>query len=148
MTETKPTIIDGIADDQVLRRFAKYVERLESVPDASTTLFDQFASPAAARAYAAFVLYVSDTAEYSDLIHKFADRYIGSYDSWDTACEELHQLARVDESITETDLKELRGIPILELPGWAEAEIRRRIQHDYWVISTTSGTLYVFYRAD
>lgn len=146
MTETKQTSADGIADDAVLKRFTKYVERLESNPDASKHLFVEFNKPLDAEAYAAFVLHFPTTDHYSNLIHEFDDRYIGSFETWQDMLRQLHAKRLLNKPTSFKVIEAMQGIPMLDLRDWVDQEIRRQIESKFVVVSTTQGTCHVFKR--
>ena len=146
MTETKQTSADGIADDAVLKRFTKYVERLESNPDASEHLFAEFNKPLDAEAYAAFVLHNSETDNYRDLIHEFEDRYVASFDTWEDMLRQLHAKRLLNKPTRFKVIEAMQGIPMLDLRDWVDQEIRRQIESKFVVVSTTQGTCHLFKR--
>ena len=146
MTETKQTSADGIADDAVLRQFTKYVERLGCYLDAPPELVSVFSTDVGAEAYAAFVLHFPTTDHYSNLIHEFDDRYIGSFETWQDMLRQLHAKRLLNKPTSFKVIEAMQGIPILDLRDWVEQEIRRQIESKFVVVSTTQGTCHVFKR--
>ena len=146
MTETKQTSADGIADDAVLKRFTKYVERLGCCLDASPELVGAFSTEVGAEAYAAFVLHFPGTDQYSNLIHEFDDRYKGSYETWQDMLRQLHVKHLLTTPTRFKVIEAMQGIPILDLRDWVDQEIRRQIESKFVVVSTTQGTCHLFKR--
>ena len=146
MTETKQTSTVGIADDAVLNRFTKYVERLGCHLDAPPELVGAFSTEVGAEAYAAFVLHFPTTDHYSNLIHEFDDRYIGSFETWQDMLLQLHAKHLLNKPTRFKVIEAMQGIPMLDLRDWVDQEIRRQIESKFVVVSTTQGTCHVFKR--
>ncbi len=147
MRETKQPEVVGIIDDVVLKRFMHYMERLETDPKGpQCRLFHDDNTPFDPEAHAVFVLYVSDAYCQSDLIQEFSDRFAGSYPSWDALCREFQDEALLSDQISALDLEELRELSILGAFRRMQDEIRWRLEAEFWIIPTPTGTLHVFNR--
>lgn len=127
-----------------LNRFASFVHRLATDPDALDQLVADFSRPGSGEAYAAFVLHGIEAAPSSDLIDAFEDAYVDSYASWRHLHEKLPNHPTILDPISDKEMDELWELPLLELPEEIEAVIQRRLERSYQIIADTNGTIHLF----
>lgn len=146
MTEHQRNTVAAVEPvaDTVIERFTSFVKRLAHEPEAAEQLVTAFTKPDAARAYAAFVLYAAEAAPDSDLVQWFEDAYIGSFQAWDELRNALLQQMEMLDPVSNVELEQLRGLPLLDLQPEVEGMIWRRIGREYQVIRTTGDAFHVF----